>query len=101
MMLSLWTDNNRLLAPIMVIAATAIISFGLSYLALRLGDKARNWRRVEIHAGEALAHLETQLRACEATVETLNTRLVSQKVAISQMILHMNKALSAAASSSE
>ena len=72
------------------------ISFGIAYLFLRLGDKARNWRRVEIHAGEALAHLETQLRACEATVETLNTRLVAQKVAIAQMILHMNKALAAA-----
>ena len=93
MMLSLWTHNNPLLAPIMLMTACALLGFAVAYIALRIGRQRAIAAKVDEHTKSALTHLHAQLDDRDATIIDLNNRTMTQKQRIAVMILYLTKAI--------
>jgi len=93
MMLSLWTDNNRLLAPIMVIVATAVISFALALGVMFMTRKRFMARSIDEHSKGELRYLHAQLTQYEADIQQLNDRITALKQKIAVIALCLGRAV--------
>jgi len=92
-MLSLWTDNNRLLAPIMIIVATAIISFALALGAMLMTRKRFYMKSIDEHSKGELRYLHAQIKQYEDDIRLLNDRIISMKQKIAAITLFLGKAV--------
>jgi len=92
-MLSLWTDNNRLLAPYMVMAATAIIAFALAYILMLVTRKRRLAKAIDEYSKGELRYLQAQITQYETDIKLLNDRIIYLKQKIAIICLHLGKAV--------
>ena len=89
----LFTLNNPMIAPIMVMVSCFIIGGAVACGAFLLARKSYYDKRVQEYAKTELACLETQHAGDLDRISDLEDRNVALKVKIAQISLHLGKAI--------
>jgi len=93
MLSTLFTLQNPLLAPIMVIIATAVISFALALGVMLMTRKRFMARSIDEHSKGELRYLHVQLTQYEADIQQLNDRITALKQKIAVIALCLGRAV--------
>ena len=90
---TLFTLNNPRLAPILVIIATAVISFALALGVMLMTRKRFMARSIDEHSKGELRYLHAQLTQYEADIQQLNDRITALKQKIAVIALCLGRAV--------
>lgn len=93
MLNTIFTLNNPRLAPILVIIATAVISFALALGVLFLTRKQFMAKSIDEHSKGELRYLHAQLTQYEADIQQLNDRITALKQKIAVIALCLGRAV--------
>ncbi|RLD19120.1 MAG: hypothetical protein DRI69_09075 [Bacteroidetes bacterium] len=93
MLNTIFTLQNPMIAPIMVMVATAIISFALALGVLFLTRKQFMAKSIDEHSKGELRYLHAQIKQYEKDIGLLNERIIYLKVKIASITLHLGKAV--------
>ena len=93
MLNTIFTLNNPRLAPILVIIATAVISFALALGVMLMTRKRFMARSIDEHSKGELRYLHTQIKQYESDIRLLEDRIVTLKQKISVIALYLGKAV--------
>jgi len=93
MLNTIFTLNNPRLAPILVIIATAVISFALALGVMLMTRKRFMARSIDEHSKGELRYLHAQLTQYEADIQQLNDRIVALKQKIAVIALCLGRAV--------
>lgn len=95
-MLTLFSLNNPLTAPIMIMCAAFVLGGGVASLAFLIGRKFYYDKRVQEYAKAETARLHAQLDACLEANDTLKAQNLAMKQKIGAMSLYLGKAVTEA-----
>lgn len=84
MMLTLFTLNNPMIAPYMVIAATMVLSTIGAYIGFRIGFRKQVLSKAPEAMKTELRSLQDELRACYASMSDMNAEKVEAKLRIEE-----------------
>ena len=90
---TLFTLQNPRLALIMVIIATAVISFALALGVTLMTRKRFMARSIDEHSKGELRYLHAQLTQYEADIQQLNDRITALKQKIAVIALCLGRAV--------
>ena len=93
MLNTIFTLNNPRLAPILVIIATAVISFALALGVLFLTRKQFMAKSIDEHSKGELRYLHAQLTQYESDIRLLEDRIITLKQKIAAITLFLGKAV--------
>jgi len=93
MLNTIFTLNNPRLAPILVIIATAVISFALALGVMLMTRKRFMARSIDEHSKGELRYLHAQLTQYEADIQQLNDRITALKQKIAVIALCLGRAV--------
>jgi len=93
MLNTIFTLNNPRLAPILVIIATAVISFALALGVMFMTRKRFMARSIDEHSKGELRYLHAQLTQYEADIQQLNDRITALKQKIAVIALCLGRAV--------
>ena len=93
MLNTIFTLSNPRLAPILVITATAVISFALALGVMLMTRKRFMARSIDEHSKGELRYLHAQLTQYEADIQQLNDRITALKQKIAVIALCLGRAV--------
>lgn len=92
----LFSLNNPMLSPILIMVACFLLGGMVSYIILRIGSNRRIGRSIREYAKAETARLHAQLDACLETGDTLKAQNIALKQKIAAMSLYLGKAVTEA-----
>ena len=93
MLNTIFTLNNPRLAPILVIIATAVISFALALGVMLMTRKRFMARSIDEHSKGELRYLHAQIKQYESDIRLLEDRIITLKQKIAAITLFLGKAV--------